>query len=104
MRKCLVLLAAAQFVLPSFAADIAVDQIGQKFDPNSVTLKVGDTLHFKNGDDVTHNINVIDGDDNADDKGLQKPGQEIAQKFDKPGSYLVKCAIHPKMKMSVEVK
>ncbi len=99
-----VLLLGACLALPVAAADVHVDQVGQKFDPNTVSLKVGDTVHFKNGDDVTHNINVIDGDDNADDKGLQKPGQEITQKFDKAGSYMVKCAIHPKMKMSVEVK
>ena len=98
------LLASLVLALPAAAADIKIDQIGQKFDPNKVTLNPGDTLHFVNGDDVTHNINIIDSDDNADDKGLQKPGQEILQKFEKAGTYAVKCAIHPKMKMTVEVK
>jgi plastocyanin len=98
------LLAGLVVALPVAAADIKIDQIGQKFDPNTATLKPGDTIHFVNGDDVTHNINIIDSDDNADDKGLQKPGQEIVQKFDKAGTYMVKCAIHPRMKMTVEVK
>ena len=104
MKALLIAAILAAPLTSGFAADVNIDQLGQKFDPNTVSLGAGDVVHFKNGDDVTHNINVIDADDNADDKGLQKPGQEIVHKFTKPGTYLVKCAIHPKMKMTVTVK
>jgi plastocyanin len=67
-------------------------------------LKAGESIHFLNKDDVTHNINVIDSDDNANDKGLQKPGETIDQKFDKAGDFQVRCSIHPKMKMTVKVQ
>lgn len=86
------------------AADVNIDQVGQKFDPKSVTIKVGDTLKFHNSDDVTHNIQITDADGNNEDAGLQKPGQDIAQTIDKAGTYSVHCAIHPRMKMTVEVK
>ncbi len=95
---------ASLFAAAASATDIPIDQVGQKFDPNKVSVKVGDKLMFHNSDDVTHNINVVDADDNNDDKGLQKPGETITNVFDKPGTYTVKCAIHQKMKMSVEVK
>lgn len=89
---------------PLMAADVAVDQVGQKFSPKEVALAVGDSVHFHNSDDVTHNINVIDPEGDSDDQGLQKPGQDINYKFAKPGTYDVKCSIHPKMKMTVTVK
>ena len=86
------------------AADIHVDQVGKTFDPSEVSIKAGETVFFHNGDDVTHNINIFDADDNPDDKGLQKPGEDIKQTFDKPGAYMARCSIHPKMKMSIDVK
>ncbi len=90
--------------LPAAATDIAIDQVGQKFDPPTTSAKVGDTLKFHNSDDVTHNIQVTDADDDNEDKGLQKPGEEITETFDKSGTYTIHCAIHPRMKMTVEVK
>jgi plastocyanin len=102
-----IILAAAGFVgcaSLAHAADVNIDQVGQKFSMPSVTVKAGDTLHFKNQDDVTHNINVINSSDDADDKGLQKPGETIDQKFPTAGDYMVRCSIHPKMKMSVKVQ
>jgi plastocyanin len=86
------------------AADAHIDQVGKTFDPRQVTVKVGETVFFHNSDDVTHNINIIDTDDNSDDKGLQKPGEDIKQLFDKAGTFTARCAIHPKMKMSIDVK
>jgi plastocyanin len=87
-----------------FATVSEIDQVGQKFSQTSLSIPAGDTVHFVNHDDVTHNINVIDADDNAVDKGLQKPGETINQLFDKSGKFVVRCSIHPKMKMTVTVK
>ena len=74
------------------------------FDMDSASVKVGDTITFANKDDVTHNINVTSPDGDNDDKGLQKPGQDIKATFAKAGVYKVHCAIHPKMKMEVTVQ
>jgi plastocyanin len=86
------------------AASMTIEQSGQTFSEKSVTLKTGDALVFTNHDDVTHNVNVIDDDDDATDLGLQKPGQNLTYKFDKAGRFKVRCSIHPSMKMSVNVQ
>jgi plastocyanin len=86
------------------AAGLTIEQSGQQFSEKSVSVKTGDSVTFANHDDVTHNINVIDDDDDAADLGLQKPGQSLIYKFDKSGKFKIRCSIHPAMKMSVAVK
>jgi len=105
MRSTLMIIGlfSTLFIAQAQAADVSVDQAGQQFSQSSLTLKAGDTLVFTNKDDVTHNVKVINGDD-TDDKGLQKPGEVIKATFAKPGTYQVRCAIHPKMKIDVTVQ
>jgi plastocyanin len=86
------------------AANTTVDQSGQQFSEKSVTLSTGETLTFANHDDVTHNVSVVNDDDDATDLGLQKPGQSLTYKFDKAGRFKIRCSIHPSMKMAVNVK
>ncbi len=82
-----------------------IDQVGQHFNENLVGLSRGDAVVFANRDDVIHNITVLDdGDDDATDLGLQKPGQNLTYKFDKAGRFRVRCTIHPSMKLTVSVK
>ncbi|MDA8230048.1 MAG: plastocyanin/azurin family copper-binding protein [Magnetospirillum sp.] len=85
------------------AATTLIDQRDRKFSQSSVDIKVGDSLDFKNTDDVTHNIMVVNDDGDVDDKGLQDPGKDVIITFDKPGHYEVRCNIHPRMKMEVNV-
>jgi plastocyanin len=86
------------------AASLTIEQSGQQFSQKSASVARGDTIVFANHDDVTHNINVIDEDDDASDLGLQKPGESLIYKFDKAGRFKVRCSIHPSMKMAVNVK
>jgi plastocyanin len=86
------------------AASVTIDQSGQLFSEKSVALKSGDAVIFANKDDVSHNITVVDDDDDTADLGLQKPGQNLTYKFDKAGRFKVRCSIHPSMKMTVMVK
>jgi cytochrome c peroxidase len=86
------------------AANMTIEQSGQQFSEKSVSIATGDSIVFANHDDVTHNINVINDDDDAADLGLQKPGQSLTYKFDKSGRFKVRCSIHPSMKMTVNVK
>jgi plastocyanin len=90
--------------LAARAASVTIDQSGQVFSEKAAALKPGDAITFANRDDVTHNINVINDDDEATDLGLQKPGQSLTYKFDKAGRFKVRCSIHPSMKMTVNVK
>jgi len=86
------------------ATTTTIEQSGQQFSEKSAALGVGDSITFANHDDVTHNINVINDDDDATDLGLQKPGESLTFKFDKAGRFKVRCSIHPSMKMTVSVK
>ena len=88
----------------AYAGETVIDQQAQKFVPNAVTLKAGDSLKFLNSDDVDHNVTVIDTAGNAEDHGIQKPGSPIVIKFDKAGDYVVRCSVHPRMKMTVKVE
>ena len=100
------LIAFTVFLLtpPVIAADINVDQAGQKFAPSQLTLKAGDTVNFLNTDDVNHNVTVIDTAGNSDDRGIQKPGTTVPVNFAKPGEYTIRCSVHPRMKMQIKVE
>jgi plastocyanin len=86
------------------ASTTSISQSGQKFSEKSVDLKAGDSLNFQNQDDVSHNITVLNEDEDATDLGLQKPGETVKYAFDKAGRFKVRCSIHPSMKMTVTVK
>jgi plastocyanin len=102
---------AAVAILASLAASvraastIQIDQRGLVFNVSSKALHRGDRLVFTNSDDVIHNIHIFTGDDDdLADLGLQKPGVKLTQKFDAAGRFIVRCNIHPSMKMVVTVK
>jgi plastocyanin len=87
------------------ATTINVGQHGMVFTQSSASLAKGDRIIFTNEDDVIHNIHIFGpGDDDSTDIGLQKPGATLTYKFDKAGAYMVRCSIHPSVKMAVTVK
>jgi plastocyanin len=103
MPRKFLILPAALFGLAcaAEAAVVGIDQAGQQFSRKAITIKAGDTIRYQNGDDVIHNINVIDAADLIRDMGLQKPDAHIDVLFDKAGKFNVRCGIHPRMKMVV---
>ncbi|HUJ79839.1 MAG TPA: plastocyanin/azurin family copper-binding protein [Nitrospiria bacterium] len=86
------------------ANQLTVLQANTSFNVASLTIKSGDTVVFENKDNKTHNIQIVSADGNVDDKGLQKPGQDVTATLNSAGEYKVRCAIHPKMKMVITVK
>ena len=98
LSLCLMLLAVSA---AAWAANTTITQSHTSFDSDEVTLKAGDTITFVNKDDVTHNIQIVDSSGNNEDKGLQKPNENITATFAQKGEYKIRCAIHPKMKMAV---
>ena len=101
MRKTLLVMLSFGVVSIAFAADTTVTQSHTTFDVDEVNIKAGETVTFANKDDVIHNIQVVNSDGDVDDKGLQKPGVNIKATFSHSGTYKIRCAIHPKMKMTV---
>ena len=87
------------------AASITVDQRGLAFSKTSATLARGDRLVFTNSDDVIHNIHILTPSDEIErNLGLQKPGASLSYVFSKAGNFVVRCNIHPAMKIQVSVQ
>jgi plastocyanin len=105
LRRIAFALTAAVLASISIAADtdFIVIQKNREFSVKELTVKVGDRVMFVNNDTVTHNVY-------SDTKGvefeieLQPPGRTDSVRFSRPGVADVKCAIHPNMKLRVEVK
>lgn len=80
-----------------------VTQVNKEFAPGSITINRGETIIFKNNDQVTHNaFSTAPG--NAFNLKAQQPGGEASATFNNPGVVEVRCAIHPKMRLIVNVK
>jgi plastocyanin len=85
------------------AATITVVQRGLVFNQSAVTEK-GDRAVFTNEDDVIHNIHIFGPGGEEKDLGLQKAGQVLSYTFNNAGAYMVRCNIHPSMKMAVTTR
>ena len=80
-----------------------VQQKNKSFSATELTVKVGDTLEFKNDDDVAHNV-FSTSPTQAFNTKIQPPGASAEVTFDKEGIVQVRCAIHPQMKLTVHVE
>jgi len=70
--------------------------------PKEITIKAGEPLFIINEEKkITHN--VYDETDGSWVLKKQKPGGTAYTTFSKPGVHKLRCAIHPKMKVSVTV-
>ncbi len=90
------------------AEDFTVEQKGKLFaykgaKVESLKIKRGDVIQFKNMDPYFHNVFSL-SDAKMFDLGSYPRGQSRSVAFDKSGKVEVECAIHPQMKMTVEVK
>ena len=103
-RICLALGAVLACLDGATAAETTVTQSHKSFDTDQLSLQRGDVLHFENGDDVKHNLQLTGPDDATEDLGLQKPGETVDHVFSHPGEYHVHCSIHPKMRLKVLVE
>lgn len=84
-------------------AEISIHQKGKKFSEKSITIKAGTTVTFINDDKVAHNV-YSRSSAGKFDTGAQQPGTTLSHVFDKPGKVKVRCAIHPRMKLTVNVQ
>ena len=89
--------------IPLLAADHEITQQDRHFSQTEITIKVGDTISFKNDDEVTHNVfSVTPGMEF--DLHRQAPGASSTIPFNKVGDVEVDCSIHPRMKLLVHVR
>lgn len=85
-----------------FGAEHTVNQKGKAFSMKTLTVKVGDTVNFLNKDDFFHNVFSL-SDAKFFDLGSYPQGESKSVVFDQVGTVEVECAIHPEMRMIVEV-
>jgi plastocyanin len=103
MKSASVLVCLMVISVTANAADHVVEQKSKAFSAKALTVKVGDTVSFKNTDPYNHNVFSL-SDAKSFDLGSYPQGQGKQVTFDKPGTVEVECAIHPDMKMTIEVK
>jgi plastocyanin len=94
---------AAVVAASAGAKEFEVAQKDKQFSQKTLTVKVGDSVAFKNEDPFAHNVFSL-SDSKTFDLGSYPKGQAKTVVFDKPGSVEVECAIHPGMQIVVEVK
>jgi plastocyanin len=87
---------------PVLAETHTVAQSKKAFVLLKLKAKVGDTVAFRNDDDFAHNVFSL-SDAQSFDLGSYKKGETRTVKLATPGVVEVECAIHPEMKMTIEV-
>ncbi len=106
MRLPFVILISALFLMPLAAhagSEHIITQKGKKFSPGEISIKVGDTVTFVNDDKTRHNVFSRTSGHKFKIK-KQKPGARDSITFDSAGLVDVRCAIHPKMKLTIKVE
>jgi plastocyanin len=72
-----------------------------KFVPDSLTIKVGQTVTWVNQDNATHDVVATQGEFKSD---LFGKGQSFSFTFSKAGTYPYYCSVHPTMKGTIVVQ
>ena len=89
----------ASLALPQYV----VSQKGRAFQPAYLAVRRGETVQIVNDDsDLLHHA-YIDSERFRFDSGDQEPGSNTSITFPATGTFNVLCAIHPKMKLIVQV-
>ena|SRR5215813_12878583 len=86
----------------ALAAERSIGQRNKVFSESTITIKKGDVVVFMNDDTVTHNVMSTDSGSEFN-IGSQAPGVSTPVTFDKAGEFTIVCAIHPRMKLMVNV-
>jgi plastocyanin len=71
------------------------------FEPMSITVTAGTTVHWKNLDPEPHTVRAVDASFRSDPLDQD---DSFTFKFDKPGTYRYVCSIHPQMLGTIVVK
>jgi plastocyanin len=73
-----------------------------KYQPDSLTVNVGDTVEWKNADIVPHTVTAVEG--KAFDSGSIAKGASWRFTAVKKGTYDYFCTLHPNMKAKLVVQ
>src|SRR2546428_12470711 len=84
------------------AAEHVVTQKSKAFSTKKLSVKLGDSVKFVNEDPFSHNVFSL-SDVKSFDLGSYGQGGSKSIVFDKAGTVEVECAVHPDMKLIIEV-
>lgn len=85
---------------PTAPVGTSVRMAGSRFEPATLTIRVGDTVRWFNDDALPHTVSATDG---SWDSGNLVPGQSFERRFDTAGSYHYLCRYHPGMIGAIDV-
>jgi plastocyanin len=86
----------------SLAGEHLVSQKDKAFSAKTLDIKAGDKVAFRNDDAFSHNIFSLT-DAMPFDLGTYGGGQMKSVTFAKAGKFEIECAIHPEMRMVINV-
>lgn len=87
---------------PSNVKTVTID--GFAYGPESVTVKVGDTVTWTNKDSVDHTVTADTASSDAPASGSIAKDETYSFTFTKAGTYAYHCEPHPEMKATVVVE
>jgi cytochrome c peroxidase len=96
------MLGSTAMALPQPGAEHLVTQKDRSFSVQDIRIAAGDRLIFSNEDEFPHQIS-IKGPGVAFNSSLQRTGEMLSVLFPEPGSAQVRCGIHPRMRLTVQV-
>ena len=104
-KKALALAAVATLIAGAAwaAQEHVVGQKNKAFTVKKLTVQVGDSVKFVNEDSFAHNVFSLSAAKSFD-LGSFGSGGSKSVTFDKPGKVEVECAVHPDMRLDIEVK
>ena len=88
----------------TWAVQDSISQKGKMFSPDELSREVGGKVRVANDDAIPHNVQVTGPDGESKNLGLQMPGDHTDIAIEKLGDYMVRCGIHPKMKLVVHAR
>jgi len=77
---------------------------GNNFKPQHRWIDKGDSVKWKNTDNVSHNVKALDAQDNWNYFRHLSPGETAKRQFNNIGDYKYKCTLHSGMWGLVHVR
>ncbi|MXP65809.1 hypothetical protein E0493_20885 [Roseomonas sp. M0104] len=99
---CLVLLACAA-AAPAREVEPLIVQRDRAFSAREAVVPRGTVLRFSNEDEFPHQINAS-GPGVEMNSDLQSPGDVLRLPLPQAGTVEVRCGIHPRMRLTVQVR
>lgn len=102
MHRLLLVIALGLAAGAALGAEFEVRQADRLFAPARIVVSRGSVVHFANDEKFVHHA-FVDTPQFSADTGDIPPGESRDIVFTKAGTYAIRCAIHPQMKLTVEV-